>query len=52
MIYVEESMFGIHSIKNNNSIIIKGLFKSTDGFVYLIESQGIEKYIVKKNTIS
>jgi hypothetical protein len=49
MIYVEGSKSGIHSVKNDNSIIIKGWYKSTDGIILIIESQGIEKYIVKKN---
>ena len=48
-IYVEESTSGPHSIKTLDSIIIKGWFKSTGGDILLIESQGIEKYIVKKN---
>lgn len=49
MIYVEGSTSGIHSIKNVDSIIIKGWFQSTDGNILIIESQSIEKYIVKKN---
>jgi len=49
MIYVEGSKSGIHSIKNDNSIIIKGWYKSTDGEILIIESLGNEKYIVKKN---
>lgn len=50
-VYIEGSTSGIHSIKNSDSIIIKGLFNSTDGKLYLIESmEGVEKYIVMKNS--
>jgi len=49
MIYVEGSTSGPHSVKTTDSIIIKGCFKSTGGNILLIESQGIEKYMVKKN---
>ncbi|MEM4261007.1 MAG: HNH endonuclease signature motif containing protein [Candidatus Woesearchaeota archaeon] len=53
MIYVDGSLNGIHSIKNSDSIIIKGQFNSTEGKLLLIEdSQGIEKYIVMKNLYS
>lgn len=50
-IYIDGSMSGIHSIKNNESIIIKGKFNSTEGKVLLIENiKGIETYITIKNS--
>ena len=50
MIYVEGSKSGIHSIKNDDSIIIRGWFKSTIGDVLLVETQGVEEYIDRKNS--
>jgi len=49
MVYIEDSKAGIHSIRNSDSIIIRGWFKSTTGDVLLTEAQGIEKYIDRKN---
>ena len=49
-VYVEGSMSGIHSTKNNDSIVIKGWFNSTEGkLLLIITPEGIEKYIDMKN---
>lgn len=48
-IYVKGSKSGIHSIKTPESIIIKGWFTSTNKQILIIESQNVEKYIIKKN---
>ena len=50
MIYVDGSKSGIHSIKNEDSFIIKGWFSSTSGKVLLIENKGVEDFITRKNS--
>ena len=50
MVYVDGSQSGIHSIKNDDSIIIKGKLDSTGGKILVVESvKGIENYILIKN---
>ncbi len=50
-IYIPESTKGIHSIKSNDSIIINGWLKSTDGRILSIihTNSDNEEYIISKN---
>jgi len=48
-IYVNGSKSGAHSIKNTSSIVINGWFYSTTGAMLLIEKDGKEEWLVRKN---